>query len=210
MEKGNGQHPTPPRRHRLTTDDSSLPVATLHQHIRPQAENAGQRRVLVEPGHIVYRGEGGSNRHPVVQGVDRSIRSFAQAFHRGVAVKRKQQATSLAGCSIKQCDMAAMQEVVNAVGQDKRTRAVPGKVLEACGFEDLRFKARRQRQSCHPCLGSALFCNGSIFLPFFLAFAFSIALSFLYFNRFKTSSPSIHISLLSNIALISCSVKKSL
>ena len=119
---------------------SGFPVAAFHQHVRAAGEDQRERRVFIEPGDQVHRLQGREHRHAVLEAVDRPVLAFAQAPGRGVAVGCDHEARAQGARLREVGDVAAMQDIENAVGEYQRA----GEGCDPAGklrrFAQLRFE----------------------------------------------------------------------
>jgi len=65
--------PSPASYFACTNDIGRLPVAAFDEDVGAADHDGRERRVLVEPGHEIDRGERGQDGHAVLERVERSI-----------------------------------------------------------------------------------------------------------------------------------------
>ena len=87
--------------------------------MRPQGADQLERRVLGERDDIIDAGQRGQDLQPLGQGEDRPLVPF-QPPHRSVVVDADDQQAALAAGELQQLDMAGMEQVEDAVGEDDR------------------------------------------------------------------------------------------
>ena len=125
---GDGDDPTAvPFDDRLTDYRVRLPVAALDEDVRPQPADERQRRVVVEHGDVVDGLQRREQGHAVVLVHDRPGRAF-QAPDRGVAIDRDDQHVAARLGLRQRVDVADVQQVEAAVGEDDGLSLAPESV----------------------------------------------------------------------------------
>ena len=121
------------------------PIAALDQDIGPAFQNSGQWRVFIEPGDQRHAFECGQDRCPVFQAIDRPIRAFALSLDRGIAIDRDQQAGAQLPGLGQIGDVAAVQNIETAIGEDQGPRQNRQARGQGFGRTKLGFEFRTHR-----------------------------------------------------------------
>src|SRR3954469_18817124 len=116
------------------------PVAALHQDLGPGGHHQRLGGVLVEPGDGIHRTERGDQGEPVFERIDRPIGALTQTPRRRIAVQRDQQRGAELSRAREVGDMAPVQNVEHAVGEDERPAELTGPVREVLGRTNLAFE----------------------------------------------------------------------
>lgn len=121
MQKRDAVYRAAPALDFLCADDLGwLPVATFHQHIGFAGEDEVERGIFVKFYDQTDRFQCGQYRHAVLFGIDWAIIALAQASYRSIAVYTKDKRSAEGACLCQISDMAAMQHVEAAVGENQR------------------------------------------------------------------------------------------
>ncbi len=93
------------------------PVGALDQNIRQHGGDQFARRVFIEERHGVDGSQGRGEFGALVLRDERAGGTF-QALHAGVGIQRQDQDVAERSCGFEQSDVAGMQNIVAAVGED--------------------------------------------------------------------------------------------
>src|SRR6185312_15249176 len=113
--------------------------------IRTAGEDRLDRRVLLEPGDQRHALERRDHRHAVLERVHRPVLALAEPAHGSIRIERHHERAAQRARLGEVGDMAAMQDVEYAVGEDHRALDAFRPRRELAGRADLRFEGGRSR-----------------------------------------------------------------
>src|SRR2546423_2759317 len=141
--EGDRQHAPAAREPLLPAGDAlDRPVAAFDEHLRAAGADQRLRRVVLEPSNRADRLERRDDGHAVGEPVQRPIRAFAQAPGGGVTVEAHQQACPFGASAGEVSDVAAVQDVEDAVGEHQRALELAEPARELARIADLGFVGR--------------------------------------------------------------------
>jgi len=119
----NHAHASAPTLYFWPPDDRfGSPVAALDQRLGSCRSDQGKGRVLIEPGDEIDGFQRGDYGDTILQCVDRAICALVQPASRYVAVHRDEKACAKCPGPGEIRDMAAVQDIEYAVGENERPR----------------------------------------------------------------------------------------
>src|SRR5438552_12474738 len=97
-------------------------VTALDDHVGMAGEHQFERRVLVERNDQAHRLKRCNHRNPILERIQRALRTLAQSSRRRVAVDPDHKRLTQPTRTIEVGNVAAMQDIEDAVGKHHRSR----------------------------------------------------------------------------------------